>query len=94
MDPTIVCCPNPACPARGHTGQGNLGIHSRKDKRFVCAECHKGSEDAGHGRRDHASLLDSPGAVVVSCAAVSLDATHERGRPARALKRLVERWCS
>ena len=42
----------------------------------MCAECHKGSEDAGHGRRDHASLLNSPGAVVVSCAAVSLDATQ------------------
>jgi transposase-like protein len=41
MDPTMVFCPNRACPARGQTGQGNLGIHSRKDKRFVCTECHK-----------------------------------------------------
>jgi len=27
MDPTIVFCPNLACPARGHVGQGNIGIH-------------------------------------------------------------------
>ena len=34
-------CPNVACPARGQTGQGNIGIHSRKDERFVCTQCHK-----------------------------------------------------
>ena len=41
MDPTMVFCPHRACPARGQTGQGNIGIHSRKDKRFLCTECHK-----------------------------------------------------
>ena len=41
MDPTTTFCPNLACPARGQTGQGNIGIHSRKDKRFICTECHK-----------------------------------------------------
>ena len=41
MDPTTVFCPNLACSARGQTGQGNMGIHSRKDKRFLCTECHK-----------------------------------------------------
>src|SRR3989475_718442 len=41
MDPTTTFCPNVACPARGQTGQGNIGIHSCKDKRFVCTECHK-----------------------------------------------------
>ena len=41
MDPTTIFCPNLACPARGQTGQGNIGIHSRKDKRFMCTECHK-----------------------------------------------------
>jgi transposase-like protein/IS1 family transposase len=30
-----------ACPARGQTSQGNIGIHSRKDERFVCTQCHK-----------------------------------------------------
>ena len=41
MDPATTFCPNLACPARGQTGQGNIGIHSRKDKRFMCTECHK-----------------------------------------------------
>ena len=41
MDPTTTFCPNMACPARGQTGRGNIGIHSRKNKRFLCTECHK-----------------------------------------------------
>ena len=41
MDPTMVCCPNGACPASGQTGEGHLGIHSRKDKRCLCTECRK-----------------------------------------------------
>jgi transposase-like protein len=41
MDPTTTFCPNLACPASGQTGQGNIGIHSCKDKRFICLECHK-----------------------------------------------------
>jgi hypothetical protein len=36
MDPTTTFCPNQHCPARGQTGQGNIGIHSRKDKQFIC----------------------------------------------------------
>ena len=41
MDPTTVFCPNRNCPARGQTGQGNIGIHSRKEQRFICHECQK-----------------------------------------------------
>jgi transposase-like protein len=41
MDPTTVCCPHLACPARGHTGQGNIGIHAQKEQRFLCHACHK-----------------------------------------------------
>lgn len=41
MDPATTFCPNLACPARGQTGQGNIGIHSRKEKRFICTECRK-----------------------------------------------------
>ena len=41
MNPTTVFCPNLACPARGQTGQGNIRIHSCKDQRFLCTECHK-----------------------------------------------------
>src|SRR5574341_697988 len=40
MDPTTTCCPNLACPARGQTGQGNIGIHSQQDHRCMCTECH------------------------------------------------------
>ena len=41
MDPTTVFCPNLACPARGQRGQGNIGIHSRKEQRLLCKQCHK-----------------------------------------------------
>src|SRR5215510_11639469 len=41
MDPTTVFCPNLACPARGQTGQGHIGIHSRTEQRFICHECDK-----------------------------------------------------
>jgi transposase-like protein len=41
MDPATTFCPNLACPARGQTGEGNIRIHSCKDQRFLCTECHK-----------------------------------------------------
>src|SRR5262250_993729 len=41
MDPTTTFCPNRHCPARGQTGQGNIGIHSQKEQRFICHACHK-----------------------------------------------------
>jgi transposase-like protein/IS1 family transposase len=41
MDPTTTFCPNLACPAGGQVGQGNIGVHSRQEQRFVCKQCHK-----------------------------------------------------
>ena len=41
MDPKTVFCPNKNCPARGQSGQGNIGIHSQKEQRFICHACHK-----------------------------------------------------
>ena len=41
MDPARTCCPNLVCAARGQTGQGNIGIHSRKEQRFICTACRK-----------------------------------------------------
>lgn len=41
MDPARTFCPNLACVARGQTGQGNIGIHSRQEPRFICTECRK-----------------------------------------------------
>ena len=41
MDPAATFCPNEPCPARGQTGRGNIGIHSRKEQRFICHACDK-----------------------------------------------------
>lgn len=41
MDPTTTFCPNWDCPARGQRGQGNIGVHSQKEQRFICKACHK-----------------------------------------------------
>src|SRR5438309_2468281 len=41
MDPATACCPNEHCSARGQTGQGNIGTHSQKDRRFICTQCQK-----------------------------------------------------
>jgi len=41
MDPTTTFCPNENCPARGQSGQGNIGIHWQKEQRFICHACHK-----------------------------------------------------
>jgi transposase-like protein len=41
MDPARTCCPNPTCAARGQTGQGNIGLHARKEQRCICTECRK-----------------------------------------------------
>lgn len=39
MNPETIFCPNLSCPARGQVGKGNIGVHSRKEKRYVCHEC-------------------------------------------------------
>ena len=39
MDPQTQFCHNPACPARGLAGQGQIRIHSRKHKRYQCKRC-------------------------------------------------------
>ena len=41
MDPTTVCCPNVACPARGQAGEGHIRLHARKDTRRLCTACHQ-----------------------------------------------------
>jgi transposase-like protein len=48
MDPATVFCPNLECPARGQTGAGNIGIHSRQHRRFICTQCCK-TFTATHG---------------------------------------------
>jgi transposase-like protein len=39
MDPQRQFCHNPACPARGQVGQGNIGVHSQVEQRYVCHRC-------------------------------------------------------
>lgn len=41
MDPLAAFCPNMDCPARGHTGRGNIRIHCHKRRRLRCTECGK-----------------------------------------------------
>ena len=39
MDPQGQFCHNADCPARGQVGQGNIGIHSQAEQRYVCHSC-------------------------------------------------------
>src|SRR6266852_2658607 len=41
MDPTTQFCHNLDCPLRGQVGQGNIGVHSRQDRRYKCERCGK-----------------------------------------------------
>ena len=41
MDPQKVFCPNLDCPARGQVGRGNIGIHSQKERRYLCRQCQR-----------------------------------------------------
>jgi transposase-like protein len=39
MDPPSQFCPNFYCLRRGLTGQGNIKVHSHKERRFRCTTC-------------------------------------------------------
>ena len=39
MDPQRQFCHNPGCPARGQVGRGNIGVQSRKERRYICHTC-------------------------------------------------------
>jgi transposase-like protein len=39
MDPQSVFCPNSECLARGQVGEGNITIHSQKERRYKCNVC-------------------------------------------------------
>jgi transposase-like protein len=41
MDPHGVFCLNPDCAARGLPDQGDIKVHSRKERRFLCTTCGK-----------------------------------------------------
>lgn len=41
MNPMTQFCHNLECPARGQVGQGNITIHSQKERRYCCTSCGK-----------------------------------------------------
>lgn len=41
MNPQERFCPNLACSARGQVGQGNIRVHSLKDRRYRCTSCNQ-----------------------------------------------------
>ena len=41
MNTQDAACPNPACPMQGLHGAETVGIHSKKEKRFLCRKCGK-----------------------------------------------------
>jgi transposase-like protein len=41
VDPTQTFCPNADCPATGQIDKGNIRVHSRKHRRFICSLCRK-----------------------------------------------------
>ena len=48
MNPQTSFCPNPDCASRGKVGLGNIGIKSRKERRYRCKACgHTFTETTG-----------------------------------------------
>jgi transposase-like protein len=41
MNPQALFCPNLDCPAKGQAGQGNIGVHDPKKRRYICHVCGK-----------------------------------------------------
>ena len=39
MNPETIFCLNPACPAKGRVGEGNISVHSEIEGRCRCAVC-------------------------------------------------------
>ncbi len=39
MDPQRQFCHNRQCPARGQVGQGNIGVQSQQEQRYICHTC-------------------------------------------------------
>lgn len=48
MDPHTQFCHNPACPASGQAGQGNIVVHSSQEQRYRCTVCRR-TFSARHG---------------------------------------------
>ncbi len=91
MNTQDTACPNPHCPRQGIKGAETLGIHSQKDKRFLCRTCGK-TFAATHGTMFYRRKYDE----VFICQVLSLLA---HGTPTQAIvatfevdERTVSAW--
>jgi transposase-like protein len=41
MDPSLVACPNLACPDKGTVGAGNIRVQARRERRYRCRTCRR-----------------------------------------------------
>ncbi len=39
MDPSLLSCPNLACPDKGLTNAGNIRVQARAERRYCCRTC-------------------------------------------------------
>jgi transposase-like protein len=62
MNPRELFCLNPACPAKGQRGEGNIQVHSQREQRCICTVC-KSTFSASKGTIFY--RLQSDGQVVV-----------------------------
>jgi len=82
METSVQHCPNPCCPDYGKVGAGNAGIHSRKEKRFVCRTCGK-TFAATYGtplyrrRPDHQLMAWMVSPLAHGCPLEAIEATLE-----------------
>lgn len=64
MNPAEIFCPNLECPARGHVGRGNIGVHQAAEQRYVCHVCHT-TFSARKGTIFHGLKTDAATVLVV-----------------------------
>ncbi|MEM0489472.1 MAG: hypothetical protein QW707_09810 [Candidatus Bathyarchaeia archaeon] len=82
MDLSVQCCPNSDCLDYGKVEAGNIGIHSRKEKWFVCRTCGK-TFAATHGtplyrrRLDHQLIAWMVSLLAHGCPPEAIMATFE-----------------
>ena len=70
MDPMHQFCSNPDCPLMSERGQGNIGIHSKKDNRYICRKCgvtFSGTKDTPYYRLRYSTQMVTWALVLLSC---------------------------
>lgn len=82
MDPQAQFCPNESCSARGVRGDGNIGVHSQKEERYICHRCGKtfaATTGTPFYRRRYEAMFISQMISLLShgCPAQAIVATYE-----------------